>query len=219
MWRRAARCRRRINTCRIAPKRFGPQRQEVWFAVHRTSQAHDVLLLCLSVLVEAKRQERMLLSQPEEGVAGGEDQGYFDNPQVAGPNPAGPKGNRSSTGRAAECALIAGSPAKGHAETREAGSTCIVQALRRDRFLITHVFRVMRPIVNSRFGAKRQLKRFGAGIVNTLLPLQLDVGTNFEQWWRSEFHRLSVGAGTKDPSRRRARDGELVAIPPASRVP
>src|SRR5215471_5150716 len=32
-----------------------------------------------------------------------------------------------------------------------------------------------------------------------LLPLQqLDVGTDFEQWWRSEFHRLSVGAGTKD---------------------
>lgn len=41
---------------------------------------------------------------------GGEDQSYIDNPWVAGSNPAGPKGNRSSTGRAAEETLIAGSP-------------------------------------------------------------------------------------------------------------
>ena len=43
---------------------------------------------------------------------GGEDQGYFDNPRVAGSSPTGPKGNRSSIGRAAECALVVGSPAR-----------------------------------------------------------------------------------------------------------
>ena len=111
------------------------------------SQAHDVLLPCLSVLAEAKRQEQMLLShlckrewrrgpfgaEPQapradlpsvvnrslavwsvatfKRIAGGEDQGYFDNPMVAGSSPAGPRGSRSSIGRAAECALIAGSPA------------------------------------------------------------------------------------------------------------
>ena len=34
-------------------------------------------------------------------------------------------------------------------------------------------------------------------LLTTLLPFeQLDVGTNFEQWWRSELHHLSVDADT-----------------------
>lgn len=46
-------------------------------------------------------------------------------------------------------------------------------------------------------GVQRQ-KVCGAGAVNTLLPFeQLDVGTNFKQWWRSELDRLSVGADTR----------------------
>src|ERR1041385_5664954 len=37
---------------------------------------------------------------------GGEDQSYFVNPRVAGSNPASPKGNCSSIGRAAECTVV-----------------------------------------------------------------------------------------------------------------
>lgn len=60
----------------------------------------------------------------------------------------------------------------------------------------------------------------GVEPVATSIPLQqFERWNKFRQWWRPEFHRLSVGAGTKDRSLRRTSDREIVATPPASRVP
>ena len=52
------------------------------------------------------QRKRFGAQRQTERKTGGEDQSYFVNPRVAGSNPASPKGNCSSIGRAAECTVV-----------------------------------------------------------------------------------------------------------------